>query len=572
MKRILSFLLLPVFVLLCVNSYGGGDRGVLRIEASSVRDSSARATDFHLRGIHQLECGNNDMALALFEAALEYDSLHAPSAYRISFMLDDKERALEYAQKAESLDSSNIWYVSQTGGLLTRLGRYEEALGEFRRCRELDPSNIQTHKYVAALLHTIGQPLSAIATLDTALVRFPDDLDLLEYRGEILSEIYQPKAFIENAQRMVALAPDNARYMAILAKGHHNNGSDTLATICFKRAIELDSSDVNVLAEAAMFYESTNNTDDFLDVLNLMFASDKIRLEDKLDYFSQLTNNLPLYRRYVYVIERMLNTLRLYYSDDYRVDKHYATHLVYTGETDKALDIFKQRAKESVDSISIDAYFNIISIESYRNNIDTVELYTKEAMTRFPDDNDLPMLYASTLLKRELYDEAITVLEKRFKNIENDSLRSVYMGFIGDIAQQAGRMKQCYKAYDKALKYDENNIVVLNNYAYFLSVENRDLDKAFIMSSKVIEAEPSNPVYIDTYGWILYQLGRYKDARTYLLKAIALDENPSAEVLTHYGDTMYKLGEKTNAIIYWNKAIKAGGDEKTLRKRIEDGI
>ncbi len=92
------------------------------------------------------------------------------------------------------------------------------------------------------------------------------------------------------------------------------------------------------------------------------------------------------------------------------------------------------------------------------------------------------------------------------------------------------------------------------------------------MASQVLEKEPSNPTYIDTYGWVLYRLGRYKEARTYLLKAIALDEKPSAEVLTHYGDVMYKLGEKSNAVIYWQKAIKAGGDEETLTKRIEDGI
>ncbi len=182
------------------------------------------------------------------------------------------------------------------------------------------------------------------------------------------------------------------------------------------------------------------------------------------------------------------------------------------------------------------------------------------------------MLYASTLYERGEYKEAVGILKKRLKRIDNDSISSVYYGFIGDIEQQAGRPKQCYKAYDKALAYDADNINVLNNYSYFLSVEGRDLDRALVMASQVLEKEPSNPTYIDTYGWVLYRLGRYKEARTYLLKAIALDEKPSAEVLTHYGDVMYKLGEKSNAVIYWQKAIKAGGDEETLTKRIENGI
>ena len=561
------------FVLVCGGSEAHADDGErVRVTASRFEDSSQRATDYYLRGIKAIEDGDGRTALALFSAALDCDSLHAPSSYRISTILADKEEALRHARRAWDADTSNVWYAAQVGGLLTQAGRYQEALEAWRACRRIDPGDIQTYKYIAALLDATGQSVSAIATIDTALTRFADDLELLEYRGELLSAAYRPREAIANAQRMVALAPDNGRYMALLAKAHAGNGSDTVATMCFKRAVEQDSSDLEVLIEAAMFYERTNNVADYLDILNLLFASEEIALDDKVEYFEGLMDNIPLYRKHVYVIERMLNTLRLYHPDSYEVDKLYARHLIYTGAQEQALGIFKRRCADSADSIAIDALMSVISIESYRNNTDTVEHYTREALDRFPDNNDLPMLYASTLYERGEYKEAVGILKKRLKRIDNDSISSVYYGFIGDIEQQAGRPKQCYKAYDKALAYDADNTNVLNNYSYFLSVEGRDLDRALVMASQVLEKEPSNPTYIDTYGWVLYRLGRYKEARTYLLKAIALDEKPSAEVLTHYGDVMYKLGEKSNAVIYWQKAIKAGGDEETLTKRIENGI
>lgn len=547
-------------------------KGRIKIVASSFKESRMQAFDYYLRGVQSLEEGDGEKALALFETALECDSLHAPSSYRISTLLADKEEALRQARRAWSLDSANFWYASQTGALLTQMGRYDRAIEVWRYCRDLKPDDIQIHQYIAALYNVRGQTLSAIATIDTALTRFVDDLDLLEYRGELLAAAYRPREVIANAQRMLALAPDNARYMALLARGHASAGSDTLAAVCFKRAIDRDSTDLEVLINAAMFYESTNSVNDYLDVLNMLLANDKIAIEDKLAYIEQLMENIPLYRKYIYTIERLLNTLRLYHADSYRVDRLYARHLTHIGRTSEALDIFKARCADALDETSLDAYMSVISMESYLKRPDSVASYARAAMERFPHDTDLPLLYAATLHERSEHKEAIAVVRKSLKNIRTDSIRSLYHGFIGDMEQQSGRMKQCYKEYDKALSYNPDNINVLNNYSYFLSLEGRDLDRALAMSSRVLEAEPSNATYIDTYGWILFRSGLYKEARTYLLKAVALEENPSAELLTHYGDVLYKLGEKTNATIYWQKAIKAGDDKEMLEKRIKEGI
>ena len=55
-------------------------------------------------------------------------------------------------------------------------------------------------------------------------------------------------------------------------------------------------------------------------------------------------------------------------------------------------------------------------------------------------------------------------------------------------------MKQCYKAYDHSLRYDPDNAMVLNNYAYFLSLEGRDLEKALTMSSRAIALTDNNQI------------------------------------------------------------------------------
>ena len=67
-------------------------------------------------------------------------------------------------------------------------------------------------------------------------------------------------------------------------------------------------------------------------------------------------------------------------------------------------------------------------------------------------------------------------------------------------------------------------MLCLNNYAYFLSLDAKDLKKAEKMSYRSITAEPNNSTYLDTYAWILYQQGRYEEARIYIEQALKCSE------------------------------------------------
>ena len=72
-------------------------------------------------------------------------------------------------------------------------------------------------------------------------------------------------------------------------------------------------------------------------------------------------------------------------------------------------------------------------------------------------------------------------------------------------------------------------MATLNNYAYYLSEQGIELEKALAMSRKTIDAEPDNANSLDTYAWILHLLGRDKEALPYMEKAVRLD--PQSETL-----------------------------------------
>ena len=111
-------------------------------------------------------------------------------------------------------------------------------------------------------------------------------------------------------------------------------------------------------------------------------------------------------------------------------------------------------------------------------------------------------------------------------------------------------------AYDSCLQWKDDNIPCLNNYAYYLSVKGRELQKAEQMSYKTVKEEPKNSTYLDTYAWILFMQERYAEAKIYIDQAISCDSDSvqSGVIIEHAGDIYAMNGDIDKAVEYWQKA------------------
>ena len=149
---------------------------------------------------------------------------------------------------------------------------------------------------------------------------------------------------------------------------------------------------------------------------------------------------------------------------------------------------------------------------------------------------------------------------------------SDFYAIIGDASHAQGADEEAYQAYDKALQYHPDNISVLNNYAYYLSLERRDLDRAEEMSYRTVKAEPQNATYLDTYAWILFEKGNYAEARIYIDQVIkiAKEEEMSPEVLEHCGDIHALTDDLPGALEYWKRALEKGSESELLKRKLNE--
>lgn len=167
-------------------------------------------------------------------------------------------------------------------------------------------------------------------------------------------------------------------------------------------------------------------------------------------------------------------------------------------------------------------------------------------------------------------DEAFALLDKGLRNVRTDADKAMLFNVRADLHHALGQTKETYADYDSTLVYDPHNINVLNNYAYYMSLEGRDLKKALSMSAATLEMEPLNATYLDTYAWILFKMKRYDEALSYLEKALRYLDADNAEIYEHYGDALYMCGEKEKALENWHRAVQLNGNSATLDRKIRE--
>lgn len=154
------------------------------------------------------------------------------------------------------------------------------------------------------------------------------------------------------------------------------------------------------------------------------------------------------------------------------------------------------------------------------------------------------------------------------ENADSSEVSDIY-ALLGDILHENGRNEEAFQSFERALEYNPDNALCLNNYAFFLALTGKNLDKAERMSRHCIELETDNATYFDTYAWILYKQRKYREALYYSEEALRLADNTSesATIYENAGDICYRNKAYAQALAHWRKALSLTNDKKA-RSRI----
>jgi tetratricopeptide (TPR) repeat protein len=154
--------------------------------------------------------------------------------------------------------------------------------------------------------------------------------------------------------------------------------------------------------------------------------------------------------------------------------------------------------------------------------------------------------------------------------IDNKPLQGQFVFLKGEAQYKLKKSEEAFKLFDEAIDLDPENYIALNNYAYYLSLAEQNLEKAERMSGKVVEKFPDNATYLDTYAWVLFKKKNYSLAKFYMETALSHSEDESSTLIEHYGDILFMLGNMEEAFNNWNKALSIGSESKRLKQKIAE--
>ena len=523
---------------------------------------------YFLEAIRLKEKGELDAAFDMYSHCLEIDSQSAAVQYEMAqfyMFLGQTQKGENLLRKAVSLEPDNYWYKQTLASHYRKRGENEQAVEVIEDIVERFPSRLEPLMELVDLYARLEDYKKVIHTLDR--------LEKLDGKSEQISmekfRMYlqvgdMEKAFTE-IESLVAEYPYEMRYLNILGDAYLENGRSEEAYPIFRKVLNEEPGYAPAMLSLASYYEKTGQDSLYRAQLDSVLLNRNVENEIKVNIMRQLIVRSERGDKDSTKIVGLFDAILEQEQPNADVAMLAAQYLLSKKMDDKATSVLHKIVE--IDPENKPAHLQLLSFAISKNDLDEVVRICTPAIEYMPEALEFYYYKGLAHYQKDQNDEALKVFEKGVRQVNEESdktLVSDFYAIMGDIFHSKKMDAEAYAAYDSALVYKEDNIGVLNNYAYYLSVERKNLDKAEEMSYRTVKAEPKNDTYLDTYAWILFEKGKYAEARIYIDQALQHGGTESSVVVEHCGDIYFHCGETEKAVEYWKQA------EEVSKKEVDD--
>lgn len=536
----------------------------------SIRNNGKLMSDLnYYEGLKQYYGGAAGNAVALFTKSISLNKGNDAAYYMLSQVYaaqNKRELALKNAELAFKHDSTNKDYGLNYAQMLQRSNKLDSALRIYTKLVELDSTDTDLLLNMSLIYGYKGNLKKSIQLFDEFSAKFGNSELILANKQKLYLQLNQVDSALSIGQRLVELYPDDPRHFTILGEIYGSMGNDSLAILYNKKALELVPNFPLAQIGLSDAYRREAKYPDYFRVLNAIFRNDDVLNKDKVNYFNQFLENKQFYQVFYPNIDTLINNFISTYPKDTSIYPIYTEHLTKMGKLNELNNFLQVK----IDSGSKDTtlYYRFIELNFYFKRFDTTKVYSKRALTIYPNLVKMYLYNSYSHFQLKEYDSTIAVLKTALPYAKTDSMKVDMLSMIGDSYHSMGKLETAFEYYDQALKINPKNIQVLNNYSYYLSLTDKNLSKALKMINVVLEKDPNNGTYLDTKAWILYKQQKYVEAKEVMRKALIYGGNDSSTILEHYGDILHKLNDKDSASMYWRMAYDKGNRSKELLKKL----
>ena len=514
--------------------------------------------------------GNTSEAIKLFREALQIDPTSAATQYELARMYANENNfttALNYAKEAYRIEPDNIWFAEFTAKLYSQVGKMDESIAIFRDI-------IKTHPEEYDYYISLGSLLAAQGKYDEALKIYDDLEDKTGPSEELALQrqmIYIDKGDYARAlveiDKVIESHPEELRLYGMKAEVYEQMGREEDARKLYEEMLTIEPDNGLVLLSLHDIANKKGEKEKARDYLLRAFASPELSIDVKVNILLNFLNSPDFKKDQDYIIS-LSEGMEKAHSEEAKTYAVYGDIYYNLDELDSARVKFRQAV--SIDPNRPPIWQQILTIDSQLNDFEALLSESEQALEYFPLQPIFYLFNGIAYLQNKQADKAIDALNTG-KNlvVENNRLLAQFYASLGDAYHEQKDHVKSDESYDMALKYDPKNVIVLNNYAYYLSLRKINLDRAEAMSKKANDLSPDVPSFQDTYGWVLFTRENYQNALFWIEEAMKNGGDTDPTVLEHHGDVLLQLKRTEEAVKSWKKALEAGGEPEDLNPKIE---
>ncbi len=483
---------------------------------------------------------------------------------RISLENNQLQRAWEQSQKAVQAEPSNYWFLHLYAQLSTQGQKVAVVKEAYEKLILLKPQEATNYLEMANYFAQNGQPKSSVEYLDRLEKIIGPDLDITELKMELYQSMRKPEMALKEAQKYQQTAPEDLEASMMLVKAYLQNNQRENAE---KILTAQDQTCYQVQLFWADLYRKDQRIEDQWLAVEKAFRDDRMEVTEKVGILAQ---------------EMMFRTSE---PDRARLLKLAAEVVVKNPESGAAhallADLYSQKEdwknaaihlqkalenlKEGQKMLLWQQYLNCdVQLQAF----DSLVKHAQQAIAQYPNQALFYFYQGVGHLQLKQHAEAVSALKNALGlTTDEKELRAEIYQNLGEAYQGLKKYSASEESFETALSIIPDNIGLMNNYAYYLTLRKEKLDRAEEMAKKVVEKEPNQPSYLDTYAWVLFCKGKFAEALPLQIKAVQLGGEGNATLVEHLGDIYSQLGQKDKALEQWRKAKALGADRPEVLDR-----
>lgn len=422
--------------------------------------------------------------------------------------LNDFNEAMEYAKKANSINSENYIYDFILGTCNMKIKEFEIASEYLLSAKEKCSDDIPT-------LNALGTCYIALSQTDKAKAIYESVIEISPQSSVAyynLGSAYQITQEHEQACKYLTKAlelEEDEIYLSALALSEVKLEKYDLALHHYKQLALMSPGKENYKYNVVTCYEALGD------------YKTAIKLLEEMIYLNS---------KFILPAQKLAN---LY---------------IKTNQLVKAKEIYdKILLKNNIDTENMHQY---AILSSSLCDTDTAEKMLKKVIKMNPDiakaHKDLAIVY----LNKRLFDYAEDEFKTALKLAPSDSdILFEYGNFLYSISKN----QEAEEYYSLALEISPNDVLILTFMGLNKLVLNK-LEEAKECVMKAIKIEPAHEYVQYCTGRILYANGEYEDALRYLIKSV--EQNPDIETQNVLALTYFRLENYEQALNIFKNIIQ----------------